>query len=112
MAEFELRIYVIPEESIDEITEQKNLHDITDLTNKEVVEIAEEIGTVYSLYSFLRLPVISPEKDYVRAFYISRDNSDIIVPADNPATLINADRITSHMNEYTHYVLLDNRKEV
>ena len=94
MANFELRIYVIGFENFDEVCEDREIHDITDLTDEQVVEVAEELGTVYSMSKFLRLDVIAPSKDYVRAYFIDVENENTLpVPADRYYTVIHADKI-------------------
>lgn len=95
MANFELRIYVIPAENIDEVIENNGIHDTSDLTDEQFVEVAEEIGTVYSLGRFLNLDVIAPDTDVIRAYFIDKDNEDTApVRADNYETTITASKIT------------------
>jgi len=95
MANFELRIYVIGYENFDEICEDKGIHDITDLTDKQVVEVATELGTVYTFSRFLGLDVIAFDRDHVRAFFIDKDNENTPpIPADRYNTTIVASKIT------------------
>ena len=95
MANFELRIYVIGYENFDQICEDYGIHDITDLTDEQVVEVAEELGTVYSFNKFLGLDVIAFDKDHVRAYFIDKDNENTPpIPADRHATVITASKIT------------------
>lgn len=95
MANFELRIYVIPAENIDEVIENNGIHDTSDLTDTQFVEVAEELGTVYTLGKFLNLDVIAPDTDVIRAFFIDKDNEDTApVRADGYETTITASKIT------------------
>ena len=95
MANFELRIYVIPAENIDEVIENNGIHDTSDLTDTQFVEVAEKLGTVYSLGKFLNLDVIAPDTDVIRAFFIDKDNEDTApVRADGYETTITASKIT------------------
>jgi len=95
MANFELRIYVIPAENIDEVIENNGIHDTSDLTDTQFVEVAEELGTVYSLGKFLNLDVIAPDTDVIRAYFINKDNEDTApVRADGYETTITASKIT------------------
>lgn len=95
MANFELRIYVIGYENFDQICEDYEIHDITDLTDEQVVEVAEELGTVYSFNKFLGLDVIAFDKDHVRAYFIDKDNENTPpIPADKHNTVITASKIT------------------
>ena len=95
MANFELRIYVIGFENFDEICKDKGIHDITDLTDEQVVEVAEELGTVYSFNRFLGLDVIAFDKDHVKAYFIDKDNeNNPPIPADRYETTITASKIT------------------
>ena len=95
MANFELRIYVIGYENFDQICEDYGIHDITDLTDEQVVEVAEELGTVYSFNKFLGLDVIAFDKDHVRAYFIDKDNENTPpIPADRHNTVITASKIT------------------
>ena len=95
MANFELRIYVIGYENFDQICEDYGIHDITDLTDEQVVEVAEELGTVYSFNKFLGLDVIAFDKDHVRAYFIDKDNENTPpIPADRWDTVITASKIT------------------
>lgn len=95
MANFELRIYVIPAENIDEVIENNGIHDTSDLTDTQFVEVAEELGTVYSLGKFLNLDVIAPDTDVIRAYFIDKDNEDTApVRADGYETTITASKIT------------------
>lgn len=95
MANFELRIYVIPAENIDEVIENNGIHDTSDLTDTQFVKVAEELGTVYTLGKFLNLDVIAPDTDVIRAFFIDKDNEDTApVRADGYETTITASKIT------------------
>lgn len=95
MANFELRIYVIPAENIDEVIENNGIHDTSDLTDTQFVEVAEELGTVYTLGKFLNLDVIAPDTDVIRAYFIDKDNEDTApVRADGYETTITASKIT------------------
>lgn len=95
MANFELRIYVIPAENIDEVIENNGIHDTSDLNDKQFVEVAEELGTVYSLGKFLNLDVIAPDTDVIRAYFIDKGNEDTApVRADGYETTITASKIT------------------
>ena len=95
MANFELRIYVIGYENFDQICEDYGIHDITDLTDEQVVEVAEELGTVYTMSRFLGLDVIAFDKDHVRAYFIDKDNENTPpIPADRHNTVITASKIT------------------
>lgn len=95
MANFELRIYVIPAENIDEVIENNGIHDTSDLTDTQFVEIVEELGTVYTLGKFLNLDVIAPDTDVIRAYFIDKDNEDTApVKADGYETTITASKIT------------------
>jgi hypothetical protein len=95
MANFQIRIYVIGNEHFDEICQNEGIHDITDLTDKQFTEIAENLGTVYSLGKFLDLDVIAPDTDYVKAFFVDTDNENTPpIPADNYNTVITANKIT------------------
>ena len=76
MANFELRIYLIPAENIDEVIENNGIHDTSDLTDMQFIEVAEELGAVYTLGKFLNLDVITPGTDVIRAFFIDKDNED------------------------------------
>ena len=83
MANFGLRIYVIPAENIDEVIENSGIHDTSELTDAQFVEAAEELGTVYSLSRFLSLDVFTPDIDIIRAYFIDKDNKDtVLVRAD------------------------------
>lgn len=94
---FELRIYVLPSESIDEVVEENKIHDITDLADETFINTVEEIGTVYSLSSFLNLDCIAPDTDYIRAFFVPVSNPEVEpVRADMYYTCIYADKITKH----------------
>ena len=95
MANFELRIYVIPAENIDEVIENNGIHDTSELTDTQFVEVAEELGTVYSLSRFLNLNVIAPDTDVIRAYFIDKDNEDTApVRVDGYETTITASKIT------------------
>ena len=95
MANFELRIYVIPAENIDEVIENNGIHDTSDLTDTQFVEVVEELGTVYTLGKFLNLDVIAPDTDVIRAYFIDKDNEDTApVRADGYETTITASKIT------------------
>ena len=119
MANFELRIYVIPAENIDEVIENNGIHDTSDLTDTQFVKVAEELGTVYSLGKFLNLDVIAPDTDVIRAFFIDKDNEDTApVRADGYETTITASKITctaptnnGQSLEFNH-VLFDDSKQV
>ena len=114
MANFELRIYVIGFENFDEICEDKGIHDITDLTDEQVVEIAEELGTVYTMRRFLGLDVIAFDKDHVRAYFIDIENGNTPpIPADKYFTVIHADKIINHAvdNNCNERVLYDESKK-
>ena len=75
MANFELRIYEIPEECFGEIIEENNIHDISDLNDSEFVRVAEEDGNVFTLRGFLHQEIILPTKNVIRAYFIDVDNS-------------------------------------
>ena len=95
MANFELRVYVIGYENFDRICEDYEIHDITDLTDEQVVEVAEELGTVYPFNKFLGLDVIAFDTDHVRAYFIDKDNENTPpIPADRHDTVITASKIT------------------
>lgn len=95
MANFELRIYVIPAENIDEVIENNGIHDTSELTDTQFVEVAEELGIVYSLGQFLNLDVFAPDTDVIRAYFIDKDNEDTApVRADGYETTITASKIT------------------
>ena len=95
MANFELRIYVIPSENIDEVIENNGIHDTSELTDTQFVEVAEELGIVYSLGQFLNLDVFTPDTDVIRAYFIDKDNEDTEpVRADGYETTITASKIT------------------
>ena len=95
MANFELRIYVIPAENIDEVIENNGIHDTSELTDTQFVEVAEELGIVYSLGQFLSLDVFAPDTDVIRAYFIDKDNEDTApVRADGYETTITASKIT------------------
>ena len=95
MANFELRIYVIPSENIDEVIENNGIHDTSELTDTQFVEVAEELGIVYSLGQFLNLDVFAPDTDVIRAYFIDKDNEDTApVRADGYETTITASKIT------------------
>lgn len=95
MANFELRIYVIPAENIDEVIENNGIHDTSELTDTQFVEVAEELGIVYSLGQFLNLDVFAPDTDVIRAYFIDKDNEDTApVRADGYETTISASKIT------------------
>jgi len=119
MANFELRIYVIPAENIDEVIENNGIHDTSDLTDTQFVKVAEELGTVYTLGKFLNLDVIAPDTDVIRAYFIDKDNEDIApVRADGYETTITASKITctaptnnGQSLEFNH-VLFDDSKQV
>ena len=119
MANFELRIYVIPAENIDEVIENNGIHDTSDLTDTQFVKVAEELGTVYTLGKFLNLDVIAPDTDVIRAFFIDKDNEDTApVRADGYETTITASKITctaptnnGQSLEFNH-VLFDDSKQV
>ncbi len=119
MANFELRIYVIPAENIDEVIENNGIHDTSDLTDTQFVKVAEELGTVYTLGKFLNLDVIAPDTDVIRAFFIDKDNEDTApVRADGYETTITASKITctaptnnGQSLEFNH-VLYDDSKQV
>ena len=119
MANFELRIYVIPAENIDEVIENNGIHDTSDLTDTQFVEVAEELGTVYSLGKFLNLDVIAPDTDVIRAYFIDKDNEGTKpVRADGYETTITASKITctaptnnGQSLEFNH-VLFDDSKQV
>ena len=97
MANFELRIYVIPAENIDEVIESNGIHDISDLTDTQFVEVAEELGTVYSLSRFLSLDVIAPDIDVIRAYFIDVENGNTPpIPADKYYTVVSASKISNH----------------
>lgn len=97
MANFELRIYVIPAENIDEVIENNGIHDTSDLTDEQFVEVAEEIGTVYSLSRFLSLDVIAPDTDVIRAYFIDIENGNTPpIPADKYYTVVSASKISNH----------------
>jgi hypothetical protein len=116
MANFELRIYVIPAENIDEVIENNGIHDTSDLTDTQFVEVAEELGTVYTLGKFLNLDVIAPDTDVIRAFFIDKDNEDTApVRADGYETTITASKITctaptnnGQSLEFNHVLFEDN----
>lgn len=115
MANFELRIYVIGFENFDEICEDKGIHDITDLTDEQVVEVAEELGTVYTMSRFLGLDVIAFDKDHVRAYFIDIENGNTPpIPADKYYTVIHADKIINHAFDVNcnEKVLYDESKQV
>ena len=113
MANFELRIYVISAENIDEVIESNGIHDISDLTDTQFVEVAEELGTVYSFNKFLGLDVIAFDKDHVRAYFIDKDNENTPpIPADRHNTVdkentrrIHLDELLENPNKYTLYEL-------
>ena len=119
MANFELRIYVIPAENIDEVIENNGIHDTSDLTDTQFVKVAEELGTVYTLGKFLNLDVIAPDTDVIRAFFIDKDNEDTApVRADGYETTITASKITctaptnnGQSLEFNH-VLFDEKEKV
>jgi len=119
MANFELRIYVIPAENIDEVIENNGIHDTSDLTDTQFVEVAEKLGTVYTLGKFLNLDVIAPDTDVIRAYFIDKDNEDTApVRADGYETTITASKITctaptnnGQSLEFNH-VLYDDSKQV
>ena len=119
MAKFELRICVIPEENFDEVIEDKGIHDISDLTDEQFVEVAESIGTTYSLNKFLSLDVIAPNTDEIRAFFIDIENEDFKpVRADRYDTIITVSKVTGTVPtnngqslEFNH-VLFDDSKQV
>ena len=119
MAKFELRICVIPEENFDEVIEDKGIHDISDLTDEQFVEVAESIGTTYSLNKFLSLDVIAPNTDEIRAFFIDIENEDVKpVRADRYDTIITVSKVTGTVPtnngqslEFNH-VLFDDSKQV
>jgi hypothetical protein len=119
MVNFELRIYVIPAENIDEVIENNGIHDTSDLTDTQFVKVAEELGTVYTLGKFLNLDVIAPDTDVIRAFFIDKDNEDTApVRADGYETTITASKITctaptnnGQSLEFNH-VLYDDSKQV
>lgn len=119
MANFELRIYVIPAENIDEVIENNGIHDTSDLTDTQFVKVAEELGTVYTLGKFLNLDVIAPDTDVIRAYFIDKDNEDTApVRADGYETTITASKITctaptnnGQSLEFNH-VLFDDSKQV
>ena len=95
MANFELRIYVIPAENIDEVIENNGIHDTSELTDTQFVEVAEELGIVYSLGQFRNLDVFAPDTDVIRAYFIDKDNEDTApVRADGYETTITASKIT------------------
>lgn len=95
MANFELRIYVIPSENIDEVIENNGIHDTSELTDTQFVEVAEELGIVYSLGQFLSLNVFAPDTDVIRAYFIDKDNEDTApVRADGYETTITTSKIT------------------
>ena len=95
MANFELRIYVIPSENIDEVIENNGIHDTSELTDTQFVEVAEELGIVYSLGQFLSLDVFAPDTDVIRAYFVDKDNEDTApVRADGYETTITASKIT------------------
>lgn len=97
MANFELRVYVIGYENFDRICEDYEIHDITDLTDEQVVEVAEELGTVYSLSRFLNLNVIAPDIDVIRAYFIDIENGNTPpIPADKYYTVVSASKISNH----------------
>lgn len=97
MANFELRVYVIGYENFDQICEDYEIHDITDLTDEQVVEVAEELGTVYSLSRFLNLNVIAPDIDVIRAYFIDIENGNTPpIPADKYYTVVSASKISNH----------------
>ena len=97
MANFELRIYVIPSENEDEVIESTGVHDLSDLTDKQFVKVAEEIGTVYSLSRFLNLDVIAPDTDTIRAYFIDIENQETHpIRADKYGTVIKASKISNH----------------
>lgn len=119
MANFELRIYVIPAENIDEVIENNGIHDTSDLTDTQFVKVAEELGTVYTLGKFLNLDVIAPDTDVIRAFFIDKDNEDTApVRADGYETTITASKITctaptnnGQSLEFNH-VLFDEKEKI
>ena len=116
MAIFELRIYVIPAENIDEVIENNGIHDTSDLTDTQFVKVAEELGTVYTLGKFLNLDVIAPDTDVIRAYFIDKDNEDTApVRADGYETTITASKITctaptnnGQSLEFNHVLFEDN----
>ena len=119
MANFELRIYVITAENIDEVIENNGIHDTSDLTDTQFVEVAEELGTVYSLGKFLNLDVIAPDTDVIRAYFIDKDNEGTKpVRADGYETTITASKITctaptnNGQSLEFNYVLFDDSKQV
>ena len=95
MAKLELRIYVIGFEEFDRICEEKGLHDITDLSDVDLIATAEELGTAYTFSRFLGLDVIAFDKDEVRAFFIDTENENTPpIPADRYHTIITASKVT------------------
>ena len=96
MANFELRIYVIEHEIFDEIEDMYGVW-VQDLTDEQIIEVAENAGTVYSFSRFLGLDCIAFDEDHVRAYFISVDNAEIPpIPADRYYTVIHADKIINH----------------
>ena len=94
MANFELRIYVIPEHELDEVIDSRGIHDTSNLNDKQFIEVAEELGTVYSLSRFLNLDVIEPDTDVIRAYFIDTENEEAEpIRADVFNTTFHADLI-------------------
>lgn len=97
MANFELRFYIIYRENFDKICKNRGISSITDLTHEQIIEEAEELGTVYSLNQFLRIDIFTFDTDYVRAFFIDMDNEENPpIPADGCNTVITANKIVSN----------------
>lgn len=104
MANFELRIYEIDNETLDEIEsklfEQGKITDI--LSAKQFVEYAEQFGRVSTLCSILsENPYIEPTERTYRAYLIDVDNEEAEpVRVDLYNTIISANKVISHRTDF------------